>query len=198
MPSIELRRGDALLLVDIQVDFTSGSLRVPGAGAVIAVLNGYLARFRSLGLPVVATRDWHPAAHCSFRENGGSWPAHCVAGTPGAAFAAGLDLPPDALVVSKADTPERDAYSGFEGTRLAALLRERGIERLFVGGLATDYCVLETVRGARREGFAVMLLEDAIRAVDVHPGDGARALAQMAQLGTVAMRLADLEATVHG
>lgn len=177
-------RGDALLLVDVQNDFLpGGSLAVPGGDAVIGPLNHCIAQFTRAGLPVFATRDWHPPQHCSFREQGGPWPPHCIAGTPGAAFAADLHLPPDAVVVAKATTAEQDAYSGFEGTELAARLREVDVRRLFVGGLATDYCVLNTVRDALAEGFAVMLLRDAIRAVDVQPGDGERAIAEMRSLG---------------
>ncbi|HEB99096.1 MAG TPA: nicotinamidase [Thiotrichales bacterium] len=177
-------RGDALLLVDVQNDFLpGGSLAVPGGDAVIAPLNHCIDRFTRAGLPIFATRDWHPPRHCSFREQGGPWPHHCIAGTPGAAFAADLRLPPDTVVIDKATTTEQDAYSGFEGTDLAARLREAGVLRLFVGGLATDYCVLNTVRDALEEGFAVMLLGDAIRAVDVQPGDGERAIAEMQSLG---------------
>ena len=177
-------RGDALLLVDVQNDFLpGGSLAVPGGDAVIAPLNHCIDRFARAGLPIFATRDWHPPRHCSFREQGGPWPPHCIAGTPGAAFAAGLRLPPNAVVIDKASAAERDAYSGFEGTELAARLGEAGVRRLFVGGLATDYCVLNTVRDALKNGFAVMLLGDAIRAVDVQPGDGERAIAEMQSLG---------------
>jgi len=182
--TIRLGRGDALLVVDVQNDFLpGGSLAVPDGDAVIGPLNHCIEQFARAGLPVYATRDWHPPRHCSFREQGGPWPPHCIAGTPGAAFAADLRLPRDAVVVSKATAAERDAYSGFEGTELAARLREAGVRRLFVGGLATDYCVLNTVRDALEEGFAVLLLGDAIRAVDVQPGDGERAIAEMQSLG---------------
>lgn len=178
--------GDALLVVDVQNDFLpGGALGVPEGDRVVPVLNRYIARFAEAGLPVIATRDWHPPGHCSFAERGGPWPPHCVAGTPGAAFAPGLALPPDAIVVSKAETPERDAYSGFQGTGLAGRLKEMGVERLFIGGLATDYCVLATVKDARSAGFAVVLLTDAVRAVNVKPGDGARAEAEMEAAGAV-------------
>jgi len=110
---------------------------------------------------------------------------HCVAGTAGAAFAPGLQLPADAVIIDKATRPEADAYSAFSGTALAAMLRGRGVERVLVGGLATDYCVLNTVRDALNEGFRVLLLRDAIRAVDVQPGDGARAEREMLDLGAM-------------
>lgn len=182
--AIPLRAGDALLLVDVQSDFLpGGGLAVAQGDQVVAVLNAYLAAFRAARLPVLATRDWHPSDHCSFLPQGGPWPPHCVAGSAGARFAPGLALPPDASVVSKGMERQRDAYSGFEGTDLERLLRTAHVTRLFVGGLATDYCVLNTVRDALRHGFQTLLLLDAIRAVDVQAGDGARAIAAMLQAG---------------
>ncbi|GAB4169472.1 MAG: nicotinamidase [Rhodocyclaceae bacterium] len=182
------QRGDALVIVDVQNDFLpGGALAVPGGDAVVAPLNQWIARFSALGLPVFATRDWHPADHCSFRERGGPWPPHCIAGTRGAAFAGGLALPAAVRVISKAQARDADAYSGFSGTDLDAQLRSGGTRRLFVGGLATDYCVLNTVRDALALGYGVELLIDAIRAVDVRPGDGESAIAQMLALGARAL-----------
>ena len=176
--------GDALLIVDVQNDFLpGGSLAVPRGDSVVPVLNRYLEIFAEQNLPVYATRDWHPPLHCSFRAQGGPWPPHCVAKTSGAAFAAALQLPPAAVIVSKATTPEQDAYSGFQGTDLDSRLHAAGIRRLYIGGLATDYCVLNTVRDALRLGYRVLLLGDAIRAVDVQPGDGLRAEEEMTGLG---------------
>lgn len=184
---IPLRAGDALLIVDVQSDFLpGGSLAVPRGDEVVAVLNGCLQAFRQAGLPVVATRDWHPPDHCSFRPQGGPWPPHCVAGSAGAGFAPGLQLPAQAIVISKATQQQSDAYAGFEGTALDQRLRQAGVGRLFVGGLATDYCVLNTVCDALRLGYQTVLLLDAIRAVDVHAGDGERAIARMLQLGALA------------
>jgi len=186
--------GDALIIVDVQNDFLpGGSLAVPRGDQVVAPLNRYATLFARLGLPVVATRDWHPPNHCSFRNQGGPWPPHCVADTPGARFAPELALPADASIVSKATTAERDAYSGFEGTELDAMLRRRNVRRVFVGGLATDYCVLNTVKDARRLGYEVVLLRDAIRAVDVNPGDGDRAQEEMLRLGAAAAGLDSVE-----
>src|SRR5665647_1455668 len=178
------RTGDALLIVDVQNDFLpGGNLAVPHGDEVVTMLNRYLKLFEARTLPVYATRDWHPEQHCSFREQGGLWPPHCVAGTRGAQFAAALQLPSSAVIISKAATVEQDAYSGFQGTSLDQQLRAANIRRLFIGGLATDYCVLNTVRDALRLGYRVLLLGDAIRAVDVQPGDGLRAEAEMSKLG---------------
>jgi nicotinamidase/pyrazinamidase len=181
-----LRAGDALVLVDVQNDFLpGGSLAVPGGDGVIPPLNGWIARFKAARLPIFATRDWHPPDHCSFQSQGGPWPAHCVADSEGAAFAPGLALPSDARVISKATRREADAYSGFAGTDLDDRLRRAGVNRLFVGGLATDYCVLNTVKDALGLGYRVQLLTDAIRAVDARPGDGARAMAEMLAAGAL-------------
>jgi nicotinamidase/pyrazinamidase len=192
MNDVRLAPGDALLIADVQNDFITGTLAVPGGGEIVPVLNRYLALFAAHSLPVFATRDWHPPDHCSFRSRGGTWPLHCVAGTPGAAFVAGFALPADAVIVSKATTVDREAYSAFSGTELEALLRSRGIVRLFVGGLATDYCVLETARDGRRLGYPVFVLTDAIRAVDVTPGDGARAIAAMVAAGATPIVFEDI------
>lgn len=176
--------GDALIIVDVQHDFLpGGALAVPGGDQVVAPLARLAAHFAALGLPVFATRDWHPPDHCSFVAHGGPWPAHCVAGSRGAEFAAGLALPAGAVVISKATDPACDAYSGFAGTTLGAQLAQHGVGRVFVGGLATDYCVLNTVRDALASCLAVVLLGDAMRAVDAQPGDGARALAEMRAAG---------------
>lgn len=181
---VRLLAGDALLLVDLQRDFLpGGALAVPDGDRVLPVLARYLGRFGRAGLAICCTRDWHPPDHVSFRSRGGPWPPHCVAGTPGAAFAPGLELPAAVQVFSKATMPDAEAYSGFEGTGLAASLRRQGISRLFVGGLATDYCVKATVLDALREGFEVWLLGDAVRAVELEPGDGERALQLMQQAG---------------
>jgi nicotinamidase/pyrazinamidase len=187
------RPGDALIVVDVQNDFLpGGALGVPDGDAVVPVLNRYLARFAAAGLPVFATRDWHPAGHCSFAARGGPWPPHCIQETPGAAYAADLELPPATHHVLKGSDLDQDSYSGFGGTRLADELRAAGAERLFIGGLATDYCVLNTVLDARREGFAVRLLLDAIRAVEVNPGDGDAAIERMRAAGAEPLTLETL------
>lgn len=190
-----LQAGDALILVDVQLDFLpGGSLAVSHGDEVVPALNRYIAVFRRLTLPVVATRDWHPPDHCSFQAQGGPWPPHCVAGSDGARFAPLLDLPCEARIVSKATARDRDAYSGFEGTDLDDWLKHAGVSRVFVGGLATDYCVLNTVRDALRLGYATFLLADAVRAVDVQAGDGERAIAEMRRLGALAIEFGQIAA----
>ncbi len=188
-----LAQGDALVIVDVQNDFLpGGSLAVPGGDAVVPALNRYLADFEAGHLPVFASRDWHPADHCSFRARGGPWPAHCVAGSPGADFAPDLHLGDSAVLISKATAADEEAYSAFSGTPLSERLKALGCRRLFIGGLATDYCVLNTVRDALADGFQVMLLADAIAAVDAHPGDGRKAMREMLALGAVAVTYDDL------
>lgn len=195
MAAFRLQAGDALIVTDVQNDFLSGgALAVNRGDEVVPVLNAYADRFARRSLPVFATRDWHPENHCSFRVQGGPWPVHCVAATPGAAMAPGLALPPGTAVVSKATAQARDAYSGFAGTDLEARFSALGVRRIFVGGLATDYCVLNTVKDGLRLGYEVLVLLDAIRAVDVNPGDGERAIAEMQRAGALPCTLGDLEA----
>lgn len=179
-----LTAGDALIVVDVQNDFLpGGALAVPAGDEVIAPLNRAILEFERRRLPVFATRDWHPPAHCSFREQGGPWPPHCVAGTEGARFPATLHLPTDVHVISKAMRADADAYSGFEGTDLAVQMRRLACTRVFVGGLATDYCVRATVLDALAARWVACVLVDAVRGVNVHTGDSERALAEMAAHG---------------
>lgn len=190
---LKLVPGDALVLVDVQQDFLPGGhLGVADGDQVVAPLNRMVELFRARQLPVVATRDWHPLNHCSFHEQGGPWPPHCVQHTHGADWAPELALPADALIVSKGDAATQEAYSGFEGTDLTDRLHRAGVGRLFVGGLATDYCVLQTVLDARAQGYETLVLQDAIRAVDVEAGDGDRALQQMREAGAQLTRTQDL------
>ena len=185
--------GDALIVVDVQNDFLpGGSLAVPEGDAVVPALNHYFAAFAAKGLPIFATRDWHPLNHCSFKARGGPWPPHCVAGTRGAMFPSALQMPGTATIVSKATTADQDAYSGFEGTDLDTRLRAGKVQRVFVGGLATDYCVLNTVRDAVKLGYEVVLLTDSIRAVNVSPDDGRKAEAEMRFLGARPVTLPEL------
>jgi nicotinamidase/pyrazinamidase len=191
--SLQLCKGDVLLIVDVQNDFLpGGALPVPDGAAIIPMLDAYGEKFDHCGLPVMATRDWHPPDHCSFREQGGPWPPHCVAGTHGAELASTLALPRHSEIVSKAKARGRDAYSAFQGTALAHKLKGLHCKRLFIGGLATDYCVRATALDALAEGFETILLEDAIRAVDVQAGDGARAIAEVVARGGRLARLSEV------
>jgi nicotinamidase/pyrazinamidase len=179
----------ALLIVDVQNDFCpGGALAVAGGDQVVAPLNREIERFNAAGRPVVASRDWHPAETTHFASGGGRWPPHCVAEGPGAAFHADLRLPPDAIIVSKGTGATEDAYSAFEardssGRDLGEILRERGVRRLVVGGLATDYCVRASALDALAQGYQVELLREAVRGVDVSPGDSERALAELQAAG---------------
>ena len=191
--TVSLQSTDALVVVDVQRDFLpAGALAVPHGDEVVPVINRYIALFHARGLPVIFTRDWHPANHCSFQQQGGPWPEHCVADTSGAAFAPNLLQPADSWVISKATEAQQDAYSGFQGTGLAQRLQQRGCQRLYICGLATDYCVLETVKDALTGKFRVFLLQDAIRAVDVHADDGARAIRIMQVAGARILSYDDL------
>jgi nicotinamidase/pyrazinamidase len=195
------RDGDVLLVVDLQNDFCpGGALAVPRGDAIVPLVNRLGERFRH----IVMTQDWHPPGHRSFASAHPGrqpfetvdlaygpqtlWPDHCVQGTPGAAFHAGLDLPRAELVLRKGFRPEIDSYSAFvendrrTPTGLAGYLRERGLSRLFLAGIATDYCVLYSALDARRHGFAAVLVEDACRGIDLD-GSGARALAAMREAG---------------
>ena len=185
---------DALIIVDVQNDFCpGGALPVPDGDRVVPVLNDWIDAARAGGAVVVASRDWHPPSHVSFRERGGPWPPHCVQGTTGAAFHPALRVPDDTHIVSKGTDPDRDAYSAFGGGPLADELRRRGVRRLWVGGLAEDYCVRATVLDGLWAGFEVRLIADAVRAVDVHPGDGRRALREMREAGCVVEGAAESE-----
>jgi len=192
---------DALVVVDVQNDFCAGgALAVPEGDAVVPVVNALAPAFDL----VVATRDWHPPGHGSFRgaevdparwrgtDPPAVWPVHCVAGTPGAELHPGLDRARLDLVVDKGQDPDSQGYSAFQDTGLADALRDRGVDHVVVAGLATDYCVLNTVRDARAEGFSVTVVEDGVRAVEVQPGDGARALAAMRAAGADVVPAADI------
>lgn len=197
-----MAKGDGLLIVDVQNDFCpGGALAVPEGDRVVTVLNDYIARFRDRGLPIFASRDWHPEQTRHFEARGGPWPPHCVAGTPGAEFHPSLELPEEATVVSKGTDPEDDGYSAFEaetsgGQGLHEALRGRGVERIFVAGLATDYCVRASVLDAAVHGLRPVLLLDAIRGIDVEPGDEARAVDEMLRAGAATATLATLDETL--
>ncbi|BAT71490.1 nicotinamidase/pyrazinamidase [Thermosulfidibacter takaii ABI70S6] len=179
---------DALIVVDVQNDFIDGSLPVPNAESIIPNVNKYIALFSSKGNPLFFTRDWHPENHISFKENGGVWPKHCVQHTEGAQFHPAVKIPEDnVFIISKGTDPAFDAYSGFQGTILDQLLKERGIKRLFICGLATDYCVYNTALGGLNLGYQVFVLLDAIKGVNINPDDSEKALERLYQLGAVGL-----------
>lgn len=196
MQALQLEATDALVIVDMQHDFLpGGALGVPDGDQVLDPVNRLARMFGERGLPVYASRDWHPENHCSFAARGGPWPPHCIADTHGAAFSDALQLPANAVVVSKADTADVDAYSAFNGTVLAEHLRSHGVRRVFVCGLATDYCVLNTALDARANGFEVVIVPEGMRAVEVQPGDGERAIARMVERGATLARMDELAAS---
>jgi len=185
---------DALIVVDVQRDFCpGGALPTPEGDKVVPVLNLYVKKFDEAKALIVATRDWHPPNHISFKAYGGVWPPHCVQGTRGAEFHPGLALPEKAKIVSKATDPAKEAYSGFDGTGLGEELKGMGIKRVFVGGLATDYCVRNTVLDALKLGFENMLLEDAVRGINLKSSDSENAIEEMLKKGAKKVTLADLE-----
>lgn len=194
-----MRTQHTLLVVDVQNDFCpGGALPVPGGDEVVPVLNEYVRQFHELGQHVYLSRDWHPSRTTHFREWGGAWPPHCVQETPGAEFHPSLAVPAGAVIISKGMDPNQDSYSAFqglddEGEPLADSLRARGVRSLYVGGLATDYCVKCSVTDALRNGFEAVLLADAVRGIDVSPGDVARALEAMRDEGA---RVATIEQVV--
>lgn len=171
---------DALIVVDVQNDFASGgALPVNDARLIVPPINDLAPFFETL----VFSRDWHPSDHCSFDIDpgfvDGSWPPHCVQDTPGAEFLGDLYVPVDAIIVSKGTNPDKEAYSGFDGTDLADTLRDRGIRRVFVSGLATDYCVKATALDAKELGFDVVVLLDACRGIDSPPSSVAETLDEL-------------------
>jgi nicotinamidase/pyrazinamidase len=178
--SVTVGPDDALIVVDVQHDFLpGGALAVATGNRIFAPIDALAPRFRR----VYATRDWHPLDHSSYAQHGGPWPVHCVAGTRGAAFDARLDLKKVDAVIDKGVDRATDGYSGFAATELASDLRVHGVRRVFVCGLATDYCVKATALDAHAAGFATVVVADASAAVDVQPGDEARALAELRAAG---------------
>ncbi len=179
-----MRDGDALLVIDVQNDFCKGgTLAIDGGERVVPILNRWLRAARDRGIPVYASRDWHPRDHVSFVEAGGQWPAHCIQDTEGAAFHPGLELPDDVVLVAKGVRFDLDQYSAFDETGLDQRLRRDGVRRLWVGGLALDVCVRATVLDALRVGLEVRVIVDATRPVSVE--DGRRASDEMESAGAI-------------
>jgi nicotinamidase/pyrazinamidase len=184
-----MQGSDALVIIDVQNDFCpGGALPVADGDRVVPVLNEYIKTFTQEKLPIFATRDWHPEKTRHFKAYGGLWPPHCIQGTKGAEFRTDLALPEETVVVSGGMAPDEEGYSGFDGKDekglgLADLLHAFGVERIFVGGLATDYCVKHTVLDGLKQGFKVVLLEDAVRGVNLKPDDSERAIEEMVHAG---------------
>jgi len=192
--TLNIRPDDALVIVDVQHDFLpGGALGVAEGERIFAPINTLAPRFGR----VYATRDWHPPDHTSYAQYGGPWPVHCVANTHGAAFDARLDLAKVDVVVDKGTDRETDGYSGFAATVLADDLRAHGIHRVFVVGLATDYCVKATALDAKAAGFNAVVLEDAAAAVNVQPGDEQRALQELRDAGVSVARSGDVAGGVR-
>lgn len=190
---VNLTNRDALIAVDVQIDFCSeGSLPVTGSDLIIPILNKYIQKFNRCNIPIFATRDWHPRNHISFKENGGIWPVHCIQMSSGASFHPGLHLPTNTHIVNKGTSENIDAYSGFEETNLKSSLRKQNIKRVFVGGLATDYCVKATVLDALTYGFSVIVLEDGSSGVDLNQGDSSTALDEMVRAGALTITIKDV------
>ncbi len=190
---VSLEKQDALLIVDVQNDFVNGgSLPVANADEIIPVLNSYIEIFTKHSLPIFLSRDWHPANHCSFLECGGDWPPHCIAGTHGADFATGLIRPLNAQIISKATTADREEYSDFDSPEMQKLLESHAVKRLFVGGLATEFCIYYTVRDALKCGYKIFVLADGVRAINLTVGDGTKAMAEMSSLGAEKIVLAGI------
>ncbi len=184
-------RKPALLVVDVQNDFCpGGALAVPDGDSVVLKVNRAIEIFERRGLPILLTRDWHPRETKHFKEFGGAWPPHCIQGTKGARFHPDLHVPKQALILSKGMDPEQDSYSGFQafsanGRDLESVIHDQGVDELFLCGLATDYCVRATSLDARRRNLRVRVLEDAIRGVELKPGDSEGAVKEMRQAGVI-------------
>ncbi len=181
---IVIGKQDGLIVVDMQEDFMDGgSLEVIGSRSLINGINNLVRLFLQKGGSLVFTRDWHPENHCSFKQKGGTWPVHCVAGSKGASFAKGLLVPEGAIMISKATQPDKEAYSAFLETSLFGYLNSKGLKRLFVVGVATEFCVTETVLDAIRLGFDVVVIIDCICAVNEQNGN--TALKRMREAGAL-------------
>jgi nicotinamidase-related amidase len=189
----KISKKDSLIIVDVQKDFCpGGALPVPEGDRIIPTLNKYINTFRRAKAKIFATRDWHPPNHMSFKPFGGMWPSHCVQNTEGAESHPDLKLPEEATIISKATNPRKESYSGFDGTELEAELRKEDITRVFVGGLATDYCVKNTVLDALRLGFETVLLDDAAKGINRNPRDSAEALEEMTRKGATTTRFSEI------
>lgn len=194
-----MKKNEALLIVDMQNDFCpGGALQVRDGDRIVGPVNRAAELFASAGLPILASRDWHPPGSSHFKNHGGLWPVHCVQGTWGSAFHPDLRLPAGTIILSKGTDPGLDGYSAFEGVSsdgagLDDLLQAMGVKKLYICGLATDYCVFRTAMAAIGSRFEVMLLTDAVAGVDLTPGDSASAIEEMLANGVQAVTVEELE-----
>ncbi|HPL64698.1 MAG TPA: isochorismatase family protein [Syntrophales bacterium] len=194
---VDLGSNDVLIVVDVQKCFLPGGpLAVSEGDRVIGPLNRAIEKFQRRQLPIFFSRDWHAPDHISFRQRGGPWPPHCVRASEGAAFPPELNVPENAMIVSKGTRRDEEEYSALAGRdgnrRLEEILSGAGVERVFVGGVATDYCVLNTVLDAAGAGYEVFLLTDAIKPVEAAPGDNERALQKMREAGARMIETEDI------
>jgi nicotinamidase/pyrazinamidase len=190
--TFSIGENDALIVADVQNDFfEKGTLPAPGAEEAIPVINDYIKLFNKKKAKIFVTRDWHSANHISFKERGGPWPPHCIQETDGANFPSDLKLPGTVEIISKATDPDKEAYSGFDGTTLEQQLRNQNIQRVFVSGLTVEYCIKTTVLDALALGFKTVLLQDAIRGLEEKPGDIEKAIQEMTLKGAQKATLAD-------
>lgn len=193
-----MKKRSALFVVDVQNDFCpDGALQVKEGDRIVPALNRYIALFEAARLPVYFTRDWHPEKTVHFAEYGGRWPPHCVQGTKGAEFHPDLNIPEKAKIISKGDNPGQDSYSAFdghdgEGRGVAGILSVEGIGRIYIGGLATDYCVRQTALDGLRQGFQVTVLLDAVKGVDLMPGDSEKAMVEIMEKGASTVTIDDI------
>ena len=186
---MSIHPNSVLLVVDMQNDFLpGGALAVPDGDAIVPVINDYMRLFVEAGLPVIATRDWHPPETVHFQSGGGNWPAHCIQGTEGAEFAPDLALPDDVIVMSKGMDPSEDGYSAFlaqdeAGRSLEEVLDDLGVEHIYIGGLALDYCVRASARDAQNQGREITVLIDATRAVNQEIHDAEETIEEIVRAG---------------
>jgi len=194
----------ALLVVDVQNDFCpDGALAIPEGDKVVPLLNKYIKIFAKNKLPIFASRDWHPVKTKHFKDFGGSWPVHCIQNTKGAAFHPKLKLPKETILLYKGMDPGKDSYSCFQaedqrGMSFSSILKLFAIKELYIGGLATDYCVRFSTHDALKRGFKVKLLMDGIKGVNLKPGDSQKAIREMVESGAKKTTLKDMPIDIYG
>jgi nicotinamidase/pyrazinamidase len=192
----------ALLIVDVQNDFSpGGALGVPEGDKIIPPINKYIKIFSQKKIPIFATRDWHPVKTKHFKDFGGIWPVHCIQNTRGAAFHIELKLPKGVILLYKGMDPKKDSYSSFHaedisGMKFLNILKRLGIREIYIGGLATDYCIKYSAKDALKNGFKVNVLIDAIKGVNLKPKDSENAIKEIVKMGTKKINLSYFQRTV--